>query len=388
LISGSQINVKTPDKESGWLRVHSFEPKSDISYGTKISENNIVSQNYVDKICIHNSKPSTPDPTIKYIDKFDDGVTIYVNKKHKNILINLYVNDNFNTVFNKVGTDYIPKQNFITNTNRDILYLAGFDKFTARNFTRILTNPSEKFGFTNFLNYVIIGEDGKLSLFREGINGSHDMKNRILRLWSSNIFTGFYVLSSYKILEEKVTKNILKPKRELINSKIEDTSQLNYYSNFPLANIGVYINPNGSLWGNYSNIRPGLNTLPKPTINVFHRHSGNYSPIFKEIQLFKASTLTESHNNFIFDTDLTDFGMSGEIIVSKVNSFGSVLKLSNNTSQFSMYPMLDEFGYHSVRKFIFKSTWDFEYLYECIDADQIEPLQTLTSVSNEPPSQI
>jgi len=387
VVSGNQSDVKSPETDSGWLRVYSFLQKDDFSYGTKISENNIVSQNYVDKICIHNTKPSTPDPSVKYLDKFDDGVTIYINKKHKNILINLYVNDNFQSTFRKVGTDYVLIENIIKNKNRDRLYISGFDKFTASNLWKSMAYTKLKWGFTNFLNYVVIGETGELSLFREGIDGSHDMKNRILRLRMWNTNTEIKVLDSYKILQEKVTKNILKPKRELINTKIEDTTQINYYSNFPIANIGIYVNPNGTFWGAYWNIRPGLNTYPMPKINTFYRHSGIYSPIFKEIQLFKASTSTESHNNFIFDTELTDFGMSGEIIVSKVNSSNSVLKLSNNTNQFSIYPMVDEFGYHSVRKFIFKSTWDFEYFYECIDVDQIDPLQTLTSVSNEQPNQ-
>ena len=51
-------------------------------------------------------------------------------------------------------------------------------------------------------------------------------------------------------------------------------------------------------------------------------------------------------------------------IVSKVNRKGNLLKLRNNSKLQSIYPMVDEYGYHIVDFFIFKSTWDYEYHYE------------------------
>jgi hypothetical protein len=56
--------------------------------------------------------------------------------------------------------------------------------------------------------------------------------------------------------------------------------------------------------------------------------------------------------------------MSGERIISKVNKDKNLLKLTNVSSAKSIYPMLDEFGYHVVRSFIFKSTWDFKYHFQ------------------------
>jgi len=47
--------------------------------------------------------------------------------------------------------------------------------------------------------------------------------------------------------------------------------------------------------------------------------------------------------------------------VSKVNETESMLKLSNVTSDKSIYPMVDEYGYINISKFIFKSTWDQQY---------------------------
>jgi hypothetical protein len=77
--------------------------------------------------------------------------------------------------------------------------------------------------------------------------------------------------------------------------------------------------------------------------------------------------------------------MSGEIVVSKINRGGSVLKLKDSTKVKSLYPMLDEFGYHVVKRFIFKSNWDYEYHYECVLSIDIDPLndeKTLTIKTN------
>ena len=52
--------------------------------------------------------------------------------------------------------------------------------------------------------------------------------------------------------------------------------------------------------------------------------------------------------------------------MSKVNRNGNVLKLANSPNNKSIYPMLDEFGYNVQDFFIFKSTWDYEYHYECV----------------------
>ena len=69
--------------------------------------------------------------------------------------------------------------------------------------------------------------------------------------------------------------------------------------------------------------------------------------------------------NYIFDTKLSNFGMVKQRIVSKVNRKGPQFKLNFDESNKPIYPMLDEFGYQTTNSFIFKSTWDFEYLIEC-----------------------
>jgi hypothetical protein len=114
-----------------------------------------------------------------------------------------------------------------------------------------------------------------------------------------------------------------------------------------------------------------------------YRHNGSYSPIFKEIQLFKHNTIDKEYENFKFDIDLTDFGMTGEQIISKVNRTGSQLKLKNSLKYKSIYPMLDEIGYHVVKRFIFKSSWDFDYYFECFPVTRTDENKTTSSIREQ-----
>jgi uncharacterized delta-60 repeat protein len=66
-----------------------------------------------------------------------------------------------------------------------------------------------------------------------------------------------------------------------------------------------------------------------------------------------------------FNENLSLFGIMKERIISKINRRENILKLKNDKSNRSIYPMLDEFGYLTSDFFIFKSTWDFEYHIEC-----------------------
>jgi hypothetical protein len=60
-------------------------------------------------------------------------------------------------------------------------------------------------------------------------------------------------------------------------------------------------------------------SLKNNIYNNLFRHSGFYSPIFKNIELFEAPSLTQSGGNYKFDTTLTNFGTIKERIVSKIN---------------------------------------------------------------------
>jgi hypothetical protein len=112
-------------------------------------------------------------------------------------------------------------------------------------------------------------------------------------------------------------------------------------------------------------IIPNYSRLKNQIFYVIYRHSGFYSPILRTIDLFDSPSLTQSVTNYKFDTDFTDFGIMKQRVISKVNRKNNILKLRNNPNLKSVYPMLDEFGYQVVDFFIFKSTWDFGYHYEC-----------------------
>jgi hypothetical protein len=77
-----------------------------------------------------------------------------------------------------------------------------------------------------------------------------------------------------------------------------------------------------------------------------------------------AKKLVMRQGNYTFDTNLSLFGVKQQRVIQKVNENENVLKLKNNDSFGSIYPMLDEFGYMVADFFIFKSTWDFLYHYK------------------------
>jgi hypothetical protein len=81
-----------------------------------------------------------------------------------------------------------------------------------------------------------------------------------------------------------------------------------------------------------------------------------------------VKTLKMRQGNYTFDTDLSLFGIKQQRVIQKVNEIDNVLKLRNNESFASIYPMLDEYGYMVADFFIFKSTWDFLYHYKTDNA--------------------
>ena len=62
--------------------------------------------------------------------------------------------------------------------------------------------------------------------------------------------------------------------------------------------------------------------------------------------------------------------MMKERVMSKINTKDNILKLRFNPDIKSVYPMIDEFGYTTKDYFIFKSTWDNEYYFECLNVEQ------------------
>jgi hypothetical protein len=86
--------------------------------------------------------------------------------------------------------------------------------------------------------------------------------------------------------------------------------------------------------------------------------------------------------NYKIGYDYSEFGLISELIYSKVNPKVNPLKLKDSTSDKSIYPMVDEYGYQYSSKFIFSSNWDKNF-YTITNADQITRVKRqLSSVTN------
>jgi hypothetical protein len=171
-----------------------------------------------------------------------------------------------------------------------------------------------------------------------------------------------------------LTVNEIKPKRKLDSGNVTSIDRINHFSDIHLATrIDKRISEPIKV--------PNYHGLKNQIYNKMYRHSGYYSPILHDIELFRAPGLTHSYGNYKFDTNLTYFGTIKERIVSKVNRKKNILKLKNNPNIKSVYPMLDEYGYHPTDFFIFKSTWDLEYHIECVEVPQLAPVLSNQSLA-------
>ena len=361
--SGSEFVA--PSNEAGvepgvdinkWTRKYSLEPDTDFIYDN--TDNPIIDMNNRYYLCNSNSTGST----------LNNGITIYINKKWKNIFVNINISDN--TFEN------------LSETDRDTLYDDLYRKLTTYNFILSVNDITNKYGFTDYLKYVIIDENDNIS--------EYSYKNNI---------TGLpYILKceypdDFDVKVESLRKtpinisNELNPNKRLKDGKIIDISQLNYYNDIPIAAV---IDENKFQPKVFENYHGNKNIIS----NKIYRFSGFYMPLFYDIELFKKSDGYENTDNYKFDTSLTDFGTAKERLIRKVNRKGSILKLRDKLDVKSIYPMLDEFGYTTTDFFIFKSTWDYEYHLQTLDNKTSNPdiiqisLPTISTTIGQPPLSI
>lgn len=322
----------TPDTTTDWLRFYSFTPDTNYIYGTTISSNNIIYNNNVYYICTGNTGSST----------LDNGINIFINTLYKNVLINIYYNDNT-----------LPN---LSNIERDHLYKDLYSNITAFNFSNAVNDVTNNYGFVNKIKYIILGASQSYIYDFNNINSYKNLTS-FLTIDGPDQFLS-RILSFYK-QPISLNPSQFNARASLNNGNISTMDQINYYNNIHLANIIDDVTNSAELIPNYSGINNKI-------YNLMYRLSGQYDPIFLDIELFKKG-MTYS-GNFIFDTDLTDFGMAKQMIISKVNRTGNVLKLKNSPNIKSIYPMIDEFGYKSTDMFLFKSNWDTNYYLECVPA--------------------
>jgi len=291
-----------------WVVVYDLEPNNIKRYGVGDMLN--MNSNYY--ICVTSDNESI----------LNNGIKVYINKRWRNVLINIYINDNT-----------LPN---LKNSDRDLLYNELYQNLIALNFINSINNISEKNGFINYIEYVVIDELN-ISSYQYG----SDSFKRLPYMIICGLPDKLDINKMNKLTPIDDAINI-SPRNVLINRKINSINELDWYNGLtPFA----FRDNNESSFVN----------------SVLYRFSGYYMPIFYDIDIF-----SRVGGNYIFDTNLTNFGLMLERKIRKVNRFGSVLK-SKNVDIPSIFPMVDEYGYTTIDFFIFKSTWDLEYHIETVE---------------------
>lgn len=342
-LNGTLEAGKEPGIDSSWVKEYNLEADTDYQYpGT----NPIIEMNNSYYLCNSNASNST----------LDNGIIIYINKKWKNILININISDN--TLQNLSGVD------------RDTIYTDLYKKLTASNLSNCINDIASKYGFTDYVTYIVIDEDGKINKHNYRTN----LKTLpcLIRVDAPDEF-------SIKInsLTHKPIKNVEKinVSRSLVDGSIKTIEQLNWYNNIPVAAEIIENKFEPKVFENYS----GNKNFVK---NQIFRFSGYYMPTFYDIQLFYKG-LDDNSDNGKFDTTLTEFGIIKERKIRKINRNGSILKLRDEQDYKSIYPMIDEFGYTTRDFFIFSSTWDLQYHWESDFVNTVKKFNiTLPNLSN------
>lgn len=251
--SYSTVSDDIPGISTKWDRLYSFVP--DTSFNYQPDSNSIININNNYHYCRFN-----PNITL------DSGITIYINKKWKNIFVNIAINDN--TLYaDNISMDKSK------NLERDLLYCETNGRLTAANFIRQINDLDTLYGFSDYTSYVIIEEDGSIK--------KYNFENNLDSLPYLLVFEEADSINinnnNIKYSINTVDKNILKSSRYLINGQIDSLEKLDFYNELPL---GVNINT-------LSTESSSSNNISYP----FFRYSGYYMPIFYDIDIFNNPSL-------------------------------------------------------------------------------------------------
>lgn len=329
-----------PGNSNAWVFKHTFNARN-VNYqpGTI---NSIVFMNNEYYLILNNPNNKT----------LDNGINIFINKKWKNILVNIYISDNT-----------LPN---ITNSDRDELYQDIYKDLTANNLMKAINNPSERWGFFNFLNYIIIEEDGSIKTYNKNENFEE------LPYYLSCENPDPINVKVNSLIKKAKDNPKVNPVRKLSNNKISENNQINWYNN---SVISYEIIENKDVPKVFDNLRQ-LNNITNATI---YRFSGHYEPIFTEIDLFKKGEKYKKQGNYKFNTELTNFGKVIGKKIRKVSRNEDLLKINRIEEEEAIYPMIDEFGLSVRNRYIFKPTWDNFYYTEFnrkkVIADEIEDIE-------------
>ena len=248
-----------PNKSNKWLRLYSLSINTNFVYGRK--DNSVILQNGELYRIVNNPNMST----------LDNGINVYINHKYKNVLVNIYVNDNT-----------IPN---LKNSNRDIIYKSLNKKLTAKIFIDCLNNITLRHGFSDYIKYTIIDENGVRNTYGYGNSKMLEkLKNLPHILLAERPESINVKVDSLEIIPINDSK--IKPSKLLIDGRITDPIQNNYFNNTHLGVEIIQTNETPSVIKNYS----GMNSF---TENVLFRFSGNYMPLFSDIELFNTDNSIE-----------------------------------------------------------------------------------------------
>lgn len=315
------------------------------------------------------------------IDVTKNGIHIFVNDKHKNILIiiNIVVPilntigdfNNLNYLLNeKYGLYYAKQINGyrIDNFSASLTNRYQPTMLTANNFSSALNNMNDKCQFENYINYYYINSDGM-----SGKTMITDYNNSTLSSVTGWLKKVPPVIINVEFPTELVLK---KDSYKYVGYFGPDH---NIYNSYNSANPALAVKRSSQI-DDYLARRILINEVeikPRPQVHQeeliynysIYRYSGSYEPIFKTIELFNPYVIVSGTTyyrpcGYYFNDSYTRFGMVDEVMYSKVNRRGNILMLRNAANDKSIYPMVDEFGYQYRDGFIFKSGWDDEIFIE------------------------
>lgn len=250
-LATDQIPAGTlPDRSPLWTRMYSFDADTDFVY--KPNSNQYIQHN--DDIYRIISNPNAKT--------LENGVCVYINHRYKNVLVNIFVNDN--TLLN------------LRDSDRDALYNRGSSKLVAKNFIDHINGISRKNGFSDYLKYVVVSATGSVSTYGFG-NNLVDMKHILFAYGPEEFGTKFDSLIYNSVNEVR-----LKPKMTLQAGKINGLSQLNYFNNTHIAT---------EIFRNEDTAQPYI----PGAMNTLYRFGGNYMPLFYEIELFNKDNSIDTN---------------------------------------------------------------------------------------------
>ena len=255
-ISNSLATTISSGEEPGisnlWDRLYSFV--ADTGFNYQPNSNPLIRMNNEYYQIVSNQWEST----------LENGITIYINERWKNVFVNIAINDN--TISN------------LSNSDRDELYVSLNKKLTAANFISALNNLSNKHDFSDYISYVVIDANGGTKSYN-----FENIESLPYILFAEKPERLDIKVNSLQI--DQIEVSGLKPSKVLNDGKIESLNELNYFNKTHIA-TSIEQNLDTPMVG--KNYHGGQNIVN----DTIFRFGGNYVPLFYDIELFKKDNAT------------------------------------------------------------------------------------------------